>query len=274
MQIFEVTAIPEYPYMGTKEIVEGNICKDIISDSNSEKAFLLIDHDTKRIWTYNGPHCPITLQIYNSILAGLLRQQLRLFYRIFSLNQYPGDSKEFQEILDKQIGGGKARSVEKNDFPDPAKDKQVSHVSLHNPKLNQALEYINQFPLPQNFKRRFLIIGGTIYTEEEIPEIFEKKEETTKRTQKLGRLNAGFTFFDDHKYSTRLIIKDRNIQGIELFIDKEDKAPSLKLEIPLIPEDKFTKPGNIDKLLNAFQIPKKPPKEEENITQNDSINKS
>jgi hypothetical protein len=274
MQIFEVIEIQEYPYMGTKEIIEGEICRDIINENNSEKAFLLVDHDTKRIWTYCGPHCPITIQVYAGILAGLLRQQLRLFYRIFLLNQYSENSEEFQEILNKKIGGGTARSIEKKDLPDPSKTKQFTYVSLHNPKLNQALENINQVPIPQNFKRRFLIIGGTIYTEEEVPNIFVKEEETIVNPQKLGRLNDGFTFFDDHKYSTRIIIKERTIQGIELFIEKKDKAPSLKLKIPLIPEEKFSKPGNIDKLLNAFQIPKKSPKVEITQEQDDSTNKS
>jgi hypothetical protein len=273
MQIFEVVELAEFPYMETQEIGEGQNVSDILNENNNEKVFLLVDHDTKRIWMYNGAQSSFKLQIYGGILAGMLRKQLRLFYRVYPLNLYSHDDKEFQELLDKSIGGGRAFPIEKKDFPEPTPDKNVADVSISNPKISQAIEYINELPNPDNLLRRFAIIGGAIFTDEEITESFLKEEKTSLKTIKLGRLNDGFTFFQDHNYSTRLIIKERNIQGIELFIHKDDKSPAFKIDIPVIHEDKFSKPGSMKSLMKAFQIPKQIKFQEENekdIQENDN----
>lgn len=261
MQVFEVTELDEFPYMEMKEVVQGQSLGDILNDNSIDQVFLLVDHDTKRIWTYNGPRSSFKIQLYGGILAGMLRQQLRLFYRVYPLNIYSKEDRQFQELIEKQIGGGRARPVEKSDFPEPTPDTYVANVSVSNPKINLVFEYINKIPYPDNLLRRFMIIGGTIYTDEEITESFLKEEKTIINPVKLGRLNNGFTFFQDHNYSTRLIIKERNIQAIELYVDKKDKSPSLTIEIPIIQEDKFSKTGSIDKLIKAFHIPKKLPEE-------------
>jgi len=255
MQIFEVIELKEFPYMETREVVQGKIVSDILNETSVERVFLLVDHDKKRIWTYNGPHSSFKVQIYGGILAGKLRQQLKLFYRVFALNMYTNENHEFKEILEKSIGAGRAKPIEKSAFSKATPDKYIINASISNPKAKDAIEYINQFPHPEELIRRFMIIGGTIYTDEEITESFVKEEKTIIKPSKLGQLNDGFTFFEDHYYSTRLIIKERKIQGIELFIVKDDKSPPLELEIPIIHEDKFSKPGSIDTLINAFQIP-------------------
>jgi len=274
MQIFEVIELKEYPYMETREVVQGKIVSDILNETSVERVFLLVDHDTKRIWTYNGPHSSLKVQVYGTILAGKLRQQLKLFYRIFSLNMYINEDDEFKEILEKPIGAGRAKPIDKRAFSKSTTDKYIINASISNPKAKDAIEYINQFPHPEELVRRFMIIGGTIYTDEEITESFVKEEKTIIKPSKLGQLNNGFTFFDDHYYSTRLIIKERKIQGIELYINKDDKSPPLELEIPIIHEDKFSKPGSIDTLISAFQIPEHVSEKKDNKGQDDSINQS
>ena len=272
MQIFEVIELNEFPYMETRVVVQGQIIGDILNETSIERVFLLIDHDTKRIWTYNGPHSSFKVQIYGGILAGLFRKKLRGFYRAYPLNMYSKEDHEFQELLQKPIGGGRAKPIEKKDFPEPKPESYTSDVSISNPKPNKALEYISQFPNPDNLIRRFMIIGGNIYTDEEITESFLKEEKTIIKPVNLGRLNTGFTFFQDHNYSTRLIIKERKIQGIELYISEDDKSPSLKSEIPVIYEEKYNKPGSIDSLLKAFQIPKKLSEVRTPKNNNDSAN--
>jgi hypothetical protein len=262
MQIFEVVELSEYPYMETRELAEGQIVKDILNEKNAEKVFILVDHDTKRIWTYNGFRSYFKLQIYGSILADMLRKQLKLFYRIYPLNKYSSDDKVFKEIMEKHIGGGKAKPIVKSDFPEMKPEKYAMNIYALNPKINQALEYMQEFPPPDSFDRRFTIVGGTIFTSEEVTESFLEEEKIVMKTTKLGRLNNGFTFFQDHNYSTRLIIKERMIQGIELYIEENDKSPTFKLEIPIIQEDKFKKSGTITSLIKAFQIPKKLKEEE------------
>ncbi|MFX1364445.1 MAG: hypothetical protein ACFFCE_04825 [Promethearchaeota archaeon] len=257
MQIFEVVELSEFPYMETREVNQGQVVSDILNDNSIERVYILVDHDTKRIWTFNGSKSSFKTQIYGGILAGKLRQQLKLFYRVYSLNMYSKDDQEYKEILEKSIGGGRAKTIEKKDFPKPTPDNYVVNISVSNPKINTALEYINQFPHPEGLIRRFMIIGGIIYTDEEITEFFVKEEKIIIKPAKLGRLNTGFTFFQDHKYSTRLIIKERTIQGLELFIDEEDKSPSLKIEIPLIHEEKYSNSGSMKSLIEAFQIPEK-----------------
>jgi len=255
MQIFEVFELKEFPFMETKEVVEGTTVRDILKNGSNIKAFLLVDHDTKRIWTNYEHRCSLKKQFYMGILAGKLRQQLKLFYRVYPLNMYSTTDKEFQEILDKPLGVGRAKPIEKKDFSQPTQDKYILDESIQNPNMKKAIEYISQFPKPENLIRRFMIIGGQIFTDEEITESFLMEEKLIIRPVKLGRLNNGFTFFKDHKYSTRLIIKDRKIQGIELYISKDDKSPSLELQIPVILEEKFNKPGSIKNLIKAFQIP-------------------
>ena len=253
--------------METREVLQGQVVGDILNETSLERVFVLVDHDKKRIWCYNGLHSSLLVQVYGAILAGKLRQQLKLFYRIYPLDIYKN-----KEILEKPIGAGRAKAIGKNDFSKSAKDRYASKPLIANPKTKEAIEYINQIPQPEDLIRRFMIIGGTIYTDEEITESFVKEEKTIIRPSKLGQLNNGFTFFQDHYYSTRLIIKDRKIQGLELFIHKDDKSPPLELKIPIIHEDKFNKPGSIDSLVKAFQFPDPISEQKEKQQQNDPVN--
>ncbi|MFW9940971.1 MAG: hypothetical protein ACFFFT_08015 [Candidatus Thorarchaeota archaeon] len=283
MQIFEVIERLEFPFMETKEVIEGALVGDIISDVSDGKVFLLVDHDTKRIWTYNGPQSSLRTQIYGGILAGMLRQQLKLFYRIYPLNMHSQEDKEFQEVMNKQLGPGRANAIEEKDFSKKSLDKYVMDTSIQNPHLKKAIDYINQFPQPKDLSRRYMIIGGQIFADEEITEAFLKEEIKSIRPVKLGQLNNGFTLFKDQNYSTRLIIKDRKIQGIELYIKKDDEVSPLKLKVPLIYEEKYNKQGSLEDLIKAFKIPDQLPEEimevesskkEENSTKDDSINQS
>ena len=120
-------------------------------------------------------------------------------------------------------------------------------------KERKLFAYTNQFPQPSGFSRRLIISGGNVYTEEKIVEEFVKNEKVITKIIKLGRMNNGFTFFCDHNYSTRLITKRGRVLGIELYIHENDKVEPLELEIPIIYEEKFSKPGSPDVLLNAFQ---------------------
>jgi len=118
MQIFEVIELEEVPFMKTREVLQGQIVGDLLNETNFEKVYLLVDHETRRIWKYFGLKSSFKVQTYGGTLARMLRQQLRLFYKIYSLNKYSTDDPEFQEILEKKISGGLAKSIEKGDFPE------------------------------------------------------------------------------------------------------------------------------------------------------------
>ncbi len=255
MQIFEALELREFPYFLTVDVEEGEIVRDIINDLNSRKVYLLIDHDTKRIWTYNGPNSSLKLQVFGGILAGMFRKQLKLFYRVYSLNLYSKDGHEFQEVMDKPIGAGRARSIDKKDFSDSGMQSTVREIIIRNPRLSQAMENINLCSKPEDLKRIFIIIGGIIYSEEEVPETMLIEEKSSVNLVKMGRLNNGFTLFDDRNYSTRIIVKDRVIQGIELFVQNNDEMPSLRIKSPIIHEDKISEEGDMEKLINSFEIP-------------------
>ena len=264
MQIFEVIPLSEFPFMETREIIQGSTVSDILNETSIERVFILIDHDTKRIWTYHGSLSLFKTQIYGGILAGKFRQQLKLFYRVYPLNMYSENDQKFKEILEKPIGVGRAKEIEKKDFPIPTQDTGILVVTGQDVKINQAMEYIDQFPHPENMIRRFMMIGGIIYNDEEFVESFLKELKIVKKPVKMGRLNNGFTFFKDQNYSTRLIIKNRKIQGIELYVYTGETSTPFELQIPLIFEEKFNKPGSIESLLSAFQIPDNLPEENEN----------
>ena len=255
MQIFEVLEIREYPYFLTVDVSDGAIVRDRINDLNSQKVYLLVDHDIKKIWTYNGINSSLKLQLFGGILAGMLRQQLRLFYRIYSMNKYSPEDPEFQEILNMPLGEGRARSIDKTDFPAKPDNLTIGDILIHNPRLNKALETIKEYPSLSGFKRSFLIVGGTLYSDEEVMESFLQDEKVTLEEVKLGRLNNGFTFFNDRNYSVRVIVMNRIIQGIELYVPEYENLPIIRLKTPVIKEEKFSKPGKIEKLLKAFQIP-------------------
>lgn len=257
MQIFEVLELREFPYFLTVEVTEGETVRDVLNDYNNHKVYILVDHDAKKILTYNGPISSLKLQIFGGILASMLRKQLRLFYRIYPLNIYSREDLEFQEILDKPLGEGRARSIEKSDFPDPTTASTTGDLVIHNPRLKKVVETIKEYPLPEDYKRIFVIIGGILYSEEDITELFLKEEKVKRELVKMGRLNNGFTFFNDRNYSLRIIVKDRAIQGIELFIPDYEKYDSIELKVPVIPEEKFNKPGKIDSLIASFNIPEK-----------------
>ncbi|MFX0049316.1 MAG: hypothetical protein ACFE8G_14330 [Candidatus Hermodarchaeota archaeon] len=259
VQIFEVLEVREAPYFLTVEVEEGEIIADVINNVNSRKVYLLVDHDTKRIWTYNGQNSSFKLQIYGGILAGMLRKQIGLFYRVFALNKYSADDPEFENVMIKTIGPGKAKSIDKEDFSVSISQSTLANILIHNPKLNQALENINSYSKPEDFDRIFLIVAGTIYSDEKTPKSFLSEEEGTENLVKMGRLNNGFTFFDDRNYSTRVVVKNRSIQGIELFVHNYDKIPVVQIKTPIIQEEKFSKEGDVNKLVSAFHIPESLP---------------
>ncbi|GAH66528.1 unnamed protein product, partial [marine sediment metagenome] len=194
MQIFEALELREFPYFLTVDVDEGEIVgKVIMDDLNSRKVYLLIDHDTKRIWTYNGPNSSLKLQIFGGILAGMFRKQLRLFYRVYSLNFYSKDGPEFQEVMNKPIGAGRAKSIDKKDFSDSGMQSTKKEMIIHSYRLSRAMENINLCSKPEDLKRIFIIIGGIIYSEEEVPEAMLIEERYSTNLVKLGKLNNGFT---------------------------------------------------------------------------------
>jgi len=255
LQIFEALELREFPYFLTVDVEEGEIVRHVINDLNSRKVYLLIDNDTKRIWTYNGPNSSLKLQIFGGILAGMFRKQLRLFYRVYSLNLYSKDGPEFQEVMDKPIGAGRARSIDKKDFSDSKMKSTEREMIIRNPRLSRAMENINLCSKPESLKRIFIIVGGIIYSEEEVPETMLIEEKSSVNLVKMGRLNNGFTLFDDRNYSTRIIVKDRVIQGIELFVQNNDEMPSLRIKSPIIHEDKISEERDMEKLITSFEIP-------------------
>jgi len=264
VQIFEALEVREDPYFLTVEVEEGEIVADVINNMNSRKVYLLVDHDAKRIWTYNGQTSSFKLQIYGGILAGMLRKQIGIFYRVFALNKYSMEDPEFQKVMVKTIGPGRAKTIDKKDFSKSATRSASVNITIHNPRFNKALENINSYSAPEDFKRIFLIVAGTIYSDEEAPKSVLSEEESSINLVKMGRMNNGFTFFNDRNYSTRFVVKNRSIQGIELFVHDYDKMPVVYIKIPIIHEEKINKEGDMDKLLAAFDIPESLPDAEVN----------
>lgn len=259
IQIFEVIEVREFPYFLTVDASDGEFVRDKITPLNNHKVFILVDHDTKSIWTYNGPYSSLKLQVYGGILANMLRKQLRMFYRIHPLNVYSEEDKEFKEIMDKSLGPGRAKTIDKDDFKEPSEPSTQENIVIKTPRLNKVIENIKNHKIPEHLNRIFLILGGNVYSEEEVPESFLKEEKVRIEPVKMGRLNNGFTFFNDRNYSVRLIVKNKSLQGVELFVKKHEKVKSLNLKVPTIPEEKFNKPGKIESLYKAFQIPDKLP---------------
>ena len=71
-----------------------------------------------------------------------------------------------------------------------------------------------------------------------------------------------------------MIIKERKVQGIELYSSKFERSTPLELKIPIFSEEKFNKPGSIEKLYNAFHFPELVPEQSEDQQKDDIINKS
>ena len=268
-QIFEVLEVREFPYFVTIDVDDVSVVAEVINLMNSRKVYLLVDHNKKRIWTYNGQNSPFKLQIYGGILAGMLRKQLKLFYRVYALNMYSTENTEFQEVMVQTVVPGRAQSIGKDDFSETVVDGTVGEIIIHNPRLSKAMEIINSFAKPEDMNRIFLIIAGNIYSEEETPKAWLKEEQYSANPVKMGRLNNGFTLFDDRNYSTRIIVRNRTIQGIELYINNYEKLPYLRIKSPIIQEERLSNKGDMDTLMAAFQIPDLLPdveSEEENKT--------
>ena len=255
MQVFEVVEIKEYPFMITKQVYSGETVSDILDE---KKVYLLVDHNLTRIWTYNGYKSSIKHQIFGVKLAEKLRAKLQLKYNIYPLNRIAKKDERFKEIMEKELGGGIAEEIKGSDFlqfNDGFQAKEDTSTIL-DVNTKKALEYISEIAPPDDFIRKFMIVGGNIYTDEEIAEKFVNEEKIIKKPTKLGRLNRGFTAFLDN-FATRLIISDMRVQGVELYIhkDQQAKAKHLKSEIPIFYEDKFSKNRPIEKLIDAFHIP-------------------
>ena len=269
-QIFEVLEVREFPYFVTIDIDDVPIVGEVINVMNSRKVYLLVDHNKKRIWTYNGRNSPFKLQIYGGILAGMLRKQLKLFYRVYALNMHSTESPEFQEVMIQSIGPGRAQAINKDDFSKTVIDGTVGEIILHNPGLKKARETINSYAQPEDLKRIFLIIAGNIYSEEDILEAILEEEKHSTNLVKMGRLNNGFTFFSDRNYSTRIIVRNRTIQGIELYVNNFENLPSLRIKSPIIHEEKISNKGDMDTLMKAFQIPESLPDDDDDDSQEEN----
>ncbi len=254
-QIFEVLEVREFPFFLTIEIDDVSIVGEVINDMNSHKVYLLVDHNKKRIWAFNGQNSPFKLQIYGGILAGMLRKQLKLFYRVYPLNMYSTEDPKYQEVMVQSVAPGRAQPIGKKDFSKAVIDGTVGEIIIHNPRLSKAMETINSYAQPEDLKRIFLIIAGIIYSEEETSNALFKEEQYSPNTVKMGRLNNGFTFFSDRNYSTRIIVRGRTIQGIELYVNSYENLPSLYIKSPIIHEDKISNKGDMGNLIAAFQIP-------------------
>ncbi|MBD3194294.1 MAG: hypothetical protein GF317_04510 [Candidatus Lokiarchaeota archaeon] len=257
MQIFEAIQLSEYPYMESKEITnyrEGETVGDIIA-GNTNKVYLIVDHNSKRIYTYYGHRSSFKMQIYGGILADMLRKQLRLFYRVYPLNRYSEEDKEYKEIMEQKLGPGRAEEVKAADFPEQTPDNiQLDGSIIKNVKVKNAIEIIEQFPLPKGYKRRFLLIGGNVFTDDEVTKTYIPEKETENKKEKVGRLVNGFTFFDDYHYSTRLIVSQRKIQGVELFIHADEKKSTSELKIPVIYDENVSESRKIKDLENALDF--------------------
>lgn len=258
MQIFQVNELKEFPHMEIQEILEGEIVSDIFAEI-ATKAYLIVDHEMKKIWMYNGQECPLKKQIYCGISAEMMKKQLRLFYRVDSLNVRSKNDDVFREIMNKALGSGKAKPFEKSEFSELTLDRSNKPIlSIHSGiNVNDVIERLKEISQPEDFTRKFMIIGGIIFIEEEETKSFVKEERVEIKPVKLSKLNNGFTFFDDRNYSTRFIIKDRKLQSIELYVSNDEKDDILELKIPIIKEEKFSNIGKINDLFDAFQIPDK-----------------
>jgi len=256
MQIFEVVELEDYPFMATVEVYKADIVRNNLEDS---KAYLIVDSNSKVIMTFNAQKCPIKFQVYGAILAKILNKQLEEAYKVDSLNRFEKSSQTYNEIMNKLIGGGKAKPITIKDFPKPISQKNFKiDIKLQsNIKINKIIDYIYEIPSPERHSRKFMILGGNIYAEEERAELFVKEKKHTPKPVKMGRLNNGFNFFDDRYYSTRFIVKEPQLQAIELFVSDGDKPHFLELTIPVIQEEKFSNAGKIESLIDAFRIPVK-----------------
>jgi len=258
MQIFEVYSLSDFPYMGMREVLSGKKISDIINESNMRKVYLLVDHQMKRIWTYNGKRSPFKLQIWGGILANLLRRQLKLFYRIYSLNKHSLEEEIFQDILEKELAPGRAEEVKKEDFP-KFSDQNVQEIFSLDKGLNvkKAKEDLEELPKLEDFQKKFVILGANIFNEQKSLEKFVKEEKISTELKNIGQLNNGFNFFGDKNYSVRLLINNRRIQSIELYVNKIEKSEPLKLEIPVFRDQDFTRKRDLNLLIQAFQEPEK-----------------
>lgn len=263
MQIFEVIELNEFPWMGTQEILEAGTVADILKEENENKVFLLVDHDTKQILTYNGRISPFKLQIYGGILAKMLRAQLRLFYRVMQLNLYPKNDKIFSELLKKPINGGKAQPIVNSDFladqkEEPAERDLSVHIGL---KSRHANQYLSELPKLEGYSKKLSIVGNSVYIDEDVVEKFLDEEKISYKAEKMGSLNRGFTFFEEVNYSTRILIKNRIVQGIELYVHKDKEMSVLDVGIPVIYEKKLHESQNFDNIVKAIKIPDKLPED-------------
>jgi hypothetical protein len=150
MQIFEVIKPRKTPYSMTVEIKEGEIVSDVINKKNSRKVYLLVDHDTKRIWTNFGRKSSSELQIKGGILAGILRKQLGIFYRIFSLNKYSSDEPKFQEVMVKPISPGRAKPIYEEEHPTLSGERAI--ISALQDEEDGSADENGNTPYPYIFK--------------------------------------------------------------------------------------------------------------------------
>jgi hypothetical protein len=263
MQVFEVFELAEPPYMEAKEVF-AETANELI---NEDKVLILIDHNEKKIWTFYGSKCSLKLQLFGGILARRFRGQLKLFYRVFNLNEYSLEIKNVQKILEQKVAHSKAVDItpenyEKFSIPGEKVEK-VTNLCVHRGlKKKEAIETLKSIPKPTNFISKFIIIGGDFYNyDSEMDKFISEKSEQIK-INKIGEIPSGFFFDNAHEYSTRLIIKNGKVQSIEYYVSEESEIMKKSLDVPVFFEERFQTPGDINALLNAFNVPESLPEHE------------
>ncbi len=254
MQIFEVFELTEYPYMELKEIHNMKTAEGIVSEEFANRVFLLVDHDMTRIWTHNGQKSSLKLQFYGGILANELSKQLELFYRVYPLNSYSKDDSTYQELLNKPLSTGIAKEITPDDFPRlPPISSNIHAISLHlGVDPGDAEEYLKDLPPLNGYEKKLTIIGGNIYVDEPESKTFLEKAEIQKVITKQSVLNNGFMFFSDRNYSIRLVLKDRKLLGMELYVKSDQDDKHLELNIPIVKEEHFKSFNSIEKVLDSL----------------------
>ena len=82
MQIFEVIALKEFPFMETREVLQGQIVRDIINETAVERVFLLVDHNEK------------------NELINIFKDEFKIFRKDSTLKKIDNDKNEESFIIE------------------------------------------------------------------------------------------------------------------------------------------------------------------------------
>lgn len=193
MEVFDV-----YEDGELQLVTNARLLRDIITEENLKKVFLVMNHEGKEAWIWIGPKANVQKKFVSARASRRIITDRRLSYRVKTADGYGDEPKEFKTLLNSRIRG----SVRKEGPP-----LEILHIQK---------EVLNT-PLPgSEFRREACFIGKTMYVAVE-KKVMGQKHVSYEESEFIPE---GLVDLPE-SYRARIFVSKGFIDAIEFYVPKK-----------------------------------------------------